>query len=143
MSLTSTYTLNDGHKIPIVGFGTWQTPDGEVARHAVLTALKAGYRHIDTAAAYHNEGSVGLAIAESQIPRNELYLTTKLANTVGTYEGAVQAIEKSLEALGTDYIDLYLIHWPAPFDYRKYWGRRNADCWRAMEEAVVAGKISV
>lgn len=141
MSLTSTYTLNDGNKIPVVGFGTWQTPDGEIAKHAVLKALETGYRHIDTAAAYRNEGSVGAAIAESGIAREELYITTKLNNPVGTYEGAVHAIEESLKALGTDYIDLYLIHWPTPIAYRDNWEKRNADCWQAMEEAVVAGKI--
>lgn len=141
MSLTSTYVLNDGNKIPVVGFGTWQTPDGEIAKHSVLKALEVGYRHIDTAAAYQNEGSVGAAITESGIPRAELYITTKLANPIGTYEAAVQAIDDSLKALGTDYIDLYLIHWPTPIAFREDWATRNADCWRAMEEAVAAGKI--
>lgn len=141
MSLTDTYKLNNGTSIPVIGFGTWQTPDGEVAKQSVLSALKAGYRHIDTASAYGNESSVGEGIAESGLKREEIYLTTKLGSKAGNYEEAVQAIETSLKELNTPYIDLYLIHWPAPLKYRPDWAKRNAGCWRAMEEAVQAGKI--
>lgn len=141
MSLTDTYTLSNGVKIPVVGFGTWQTPDGEVAESSVLAALKAGYRHIDTAAIYGNEESVGRGIAKSGVPREELFVTTKLWNANHSYELAQKAINASLERLGLDYIDLYLIHWPNPSEFRDHWQQANADTWRAMEEAVDAGKI--
>ena len=118
MTLTTTYQLSNGVEIPIVGFGTWQTPDGDVAEQSVLTALKAGYRHIDTAAAYKNEASVGRAIVKSEIPREEIFITTKLANTQRTFEETRKAIDASLEQLGVDYLDLYLIHWPNPKKYR-------------------------
>ena len=139
--MNKNYTLNNGLEIPGVGFGTWQTPDGEVAELSVLTALKAGYTHIDTAAAYKNEESVGRAIKKSGLNREDLYITTKLANPSHTYEDAQQSIKDSLEKLDLDYIDLYLIHWPNPVTSRHEWKKRNADSWRAMEEAVDAGLI--
>lgn len=139
--MNKNYTLNNGLEIPVVGFGTWQTPDGEVAELSVITALKAGYTHIDTAAAYKNEESVGRAIKKSGLNREDLYITTKLANPSHTYEDAQQSIKDSLEKLDLDYIDLYLIHWPNPVTSRHEWKKRNADSWRAMEEAVDAGLI--
>ncbi|WP_122645645.1 aldo/keto reductase [Enterococcus mediterraneensis] len=141
MGLKDTYKLANGVEIPVVGFGTWQTPDGQVAEDSVLAALKAGYRHIDTAAAYGNEESVGRGIKASGIPREELFVTTKLWNKDHSYDLAKQAIEDSLTKLGLDYLDLYLIHWPNPIDFRDNWEQANADSWRAMEEAVEAGKI--
>lgn len=141
MTLTTMYQLSNGIEIPIVGFGTWQSPDGEVAEEAVLTALKAGYRHIDTAAVYKNEASVGRGIAKSGIAREELFVTTKLWNDQRTYAEAREAIDESLSRLGLNYIDLYLIHWPNPKQYRDHWKAINAESWRAMEEAVQAGKI--
>lgn len=141
MSLTSTYKLANGEKIPVVGFGTWQTPDGQVAEESVLAALKAGYRHIDTAMIYGNEASVGRAIHKSGVRRDELFVTTKLWNTDHTYERATQAIDTSLQTLGLDYLDLYLIHWPNPVAFRENWQEANSAAWRAMEEAVKAGKI--
>ncbi|GMA47869.1 aldo/keto reductase [Tetragenococcus muriaticus] len=141
MSLTDTYTLSNGVEIPIVGFGTWQTPDGEVAESSVLSALNAGYRHIDTAAIYGNEESVGRAIAKSEVPREELFVTTKLWNANHSYDLAKEAIDGSLERLGLNYIDLYLIHWPNPSEFRDHWKEANAGTWQAMEEAVYAGKI--
>jgi diketogulonate reductase-like aldo/keto reductase len=141
MSLTDTYTLSNGEKIPVVGFGTWQTPDGEVAETSVIEALKAGYRHIDTAAKYGNEASVGRGIKNSGVPREEIYVTTKLWNDVTTKEEAKIAIDESLERLGLDYLDLYLIHWPNPKANRPNNKERNAQVWAAMEEAVEAGKI--
>lgn len=138
--LTDTYTLNNDTKIPIVGFGTWQTPDGQVAYDSVLAALKAGYRHIDTAAAYGNEESVGKAIADSGVAREDLFVTTKLWNADHGYDAAKKALDTSLAKLGLDYVDLYLIHWPNPAAMRDNWEQLNADTWRAMEEAYTARK---
>ena len=140
-SLEDTYTLNNGVKIPIIGFGTWQTPDGDVAEHAVESALNAGYRHIDTAAAYGNEESVGDALKRSGVNRHDLFITTKLWNADHGYRSAKAAIDRSLQNLKVDYLDLYLIHWPNPVDMRDHWAEANAESWRAMEEAVQAGKI--
>lgn len=139
--LEDTYELANGVKIPVIGFGTWQTPDGDVAQEAVETALNAGYRHIDTAAAYGNEASVGRAIKKSGVKRSNLFVTSKLWNGSHSYEGAKAAIDDSLLKLDTDYLDLYLIHWPNPVAIRDHWAEGNAEAWRAMEEAVQAGKI--
>lgn len=140
MSLTDTYTLKNGVKIPVVGFGTWQSSDEE-AEKSVLWALEAGYRHIDTAAAYKNETGVGRGIKKSGLTREEIFITTKLSNQEHGYEEAKKAIQDSLDKLDTDYIDLYIIHWPNPIKYRDNWKEANAESWRAMEEAVEAGKI--
>ena len=144
-SLKDTVTLPNGVRIPVIGFGTWQSPSGETAYNAVLSALRCGYRHIDTATAYGNEESVGKAIAdylrESGEKRENLFITTKLANPDHGYERARKAIDKSLEALGLDYIDLYLIHWPNPIAFRSDWKNIDKECWKAMEEAYRAGKI--
>ena len=137
------YTLNNEVSIPVLGFGTWKAENGEVAYQAVLEALKAGYRHIDTAAIYKNEESVGRAILDSGIPRQEIFVTTKLWNTNHCYDEARQAFEESMEKLGLDYLDLYLIHWPNPKPLRENdeWKTRNADVWRAMEDLYQEGKI--
>lgn len=137
------YTLNNGVSIPVLGFGTWKAENGEVAYQAVLEALKAGYRHIDTAAIYQNEESVGRAIRDSGISRQEIFVTTKLWNTNHSYEEARHAFEESMEKLGLDYLDLYLIHWPNPKPLRKNdeWKTRNAEVWRAMEDLYKEGKI--
>ncbi len=140
-----TLTLQNGVRIPVIGFGTWQSPSGETAYNAVLSALRCGYTHIDTATAYGNEESVGKAIAdylrESGEKRENLFITTKLANPDHGYERARKAIDRSLEALGLDYIDLYLIHWPNPIAFRSDWKRIDRECWKAMEEAFRAGRI--
>ncbi|MEV8025381.1 aldo/keto reductase [Microbacterium sp. NPDC080220] len=108
-----TLTLNDGHTIPQLGFGVFQVDPAEAER-IVSVALEAGYRHIDTAAVYGNEEGVGRAIAASGIPRDELFITTKLWNSEQGRDTARPAIEASLQKLGLDYVDLYLIHWPRP-----------------------------
>ncbi|GBG97514.1 aldo/keto reductase [Lactococcus termiticola] len=139
MSLTDTYRLNNGMEIPKVGFGTWQSADGDEAYNAVKVALEAGYRHIDTAAIYGNEESVGQAIKDSGIPREELFVTTKVW-AVGTTEDAAAALDESLAKLGLDYVDLYLIHWPNPKAFRPNFAERNAAVWKAMEQGVKDGK---
>jgi diketogulonate reductase-like aldo/keto reductase len=140
-SLTETFTLTNGVEIPCLGFGTWQTPDGDVAVSSVKAALQAGYRHIDTAAGYGNEESVGRAIRESGIPRKEIFVTTKLKNDDHGYEAALKAFEESVRKLGLDYIDLYLIHWPNPAKFRAQWQEANAGTWKAFEELYQAGKV--
>lgn len=139
--LTDIYELINGVKIPCVGFGTWQAEEGDVAYNAVRRALAAGYRHIDTAAIYRNEESVGRAIKDSGIPREELFVTTKLWNKCRSYELCYSAFERSLGKLGLDYIDLYLIHWPAsPAQFDDY-NEINLDAWKAMSEIYKSGKI--
>lgn len=140
-NLNDFYELSNGVKIPCVGFGTWQAADGEIATEAVKSALNLGYRHIDTAAIYRNEESVGKAIRESGIPREEIFVTTKLWNKCRSYELAYSAFERSISKLGLDYIDLYLIHWPAsPAEYENF-NEINLDTWKAMIELYKAGKI--
>ncbi|MEB6062947.1 aldo/keto reductase [Enterococcus gallinarum] len=137
----NSYTLSNNVSIPELGFGTWQTPNGDVAVSAVKKALEVGYRHIDTAQGYKNEDSVGQAIKESGIPREEIFLTTKLWNENHSYDLVLSSFEESLKKLQTDYIDLFLIHWPNPVKFRDNWQSANAETWRAMEELYQAGKI--
>lgn len=140
-ALTDRYQLNNGIEIPCVGFGTWQMPDGKTGVDIVRTALDAGYRHIDTAAAYGNEKSVGIAIKESGIPREEIFVTSKLWNDDHGYENTLVAFERTMEELSLSYLDLYLIHWPNPWRYRDRWQEANAGSWKAMEELYRAGRI--
>lgn len=137
----NSYTLSNNVSIPELGFGTWQTPNGDVAVSAVKKASEVGYRHIDTAQGYKNEDSVGQAIKESGIPREEIFLTTKLWNENHSYDLVLSSFEESLKKLQTDYIDLFLIHWPNPVKFRDNWQSANAETWRAMEELYQAGKI--
>ncbi len=124
--------LNDGHDIPAVGFGVFMIPNDGPTYDAVLQALKIGYRHIDTAAAYFNESDVGKAIRDSGIPRSEIFITSKLWLQDYGYAPAKKGIEASLHKLGTDYIDLYLLHQP----YGDV-----AGAWKALEEAKAEGKL--
>lgn len=140
-SLTDSYVLHNGVKIPCVGFGTWQTPDGEVAVTSVRSAIESGYRHIDTAAVYDNEEGVGRGIRESGVDRKELFITTKLWNDAHSYKQALKAFEVSMDKLGLDYLDLYLIHWPNPPMFRSHWQEANAETWKAMEELYASGKV--
>ena len=125
-------TLNDGNKIPAVGFGVFLVPNDGPAYEAVSQALKAGYRHIDTAAAYFNESDVGKAVKDSGIPREEIFITSKLWLQDYGYEAARKGLETSLEKLGLDYVDLYLLHQP----YGDV-----AGAWKALEEAKKEGRI--
>lgn len=132
-SLTDGHTLENGVRIPCIGFGTWQTPDGETAVTAVKAALAAGYRHIDTAAAYENEQSIGRAVHESGVAREDIFITTKLANPDHGYDNTMAAFDRSMQKLGLTYLDLYLIHWPNPLKYRDAWQEANAGTWKAFE----------
>ena len=140
-SLTDTYTLSNGVHIPCVGFGTWQSKDGPEAKNSVAEALRAGYRHIDTAQGYGNEESVGQAVKESGLSRGEVFLTSKLTNSVRGYDQTISAFHESLRKLGTDYMDLFLIHWPRPVSFRNDWEAQNAQSWRAMEDLYREGKV--
>jgi len=130
--IKDTAVLNNGLKMPWLGFGVFKMSDGQEVEQAVRHALEVGYRSIDTAAAYRNEGGVGKAIRESGIPREDIFLTTKLWNQDQRQKRTVEAFEESLERLGTDYVDLYLIHWPVKGCYR--------ETWKAMEEIYQSGR---
>ncbi|HEY1285344.1 MAG TPA: aldo/keto reductase [Solirubrobacterales bacterium] len=119
-------TLHDGVEIPQLGFGVFQVPPEDTQR-VVEEALRVGYRHIDTAAAYRNEAGVGAAIAAAGIPRDQVFVTTKLWNSEQGHDSTMRAFERSLEELGMDHVDLYLIHWPVPS------AERYVDTWRAFE----------
>ncbi|MBQ6395927.1 MAG: aldo/keto reductase [Atopobiaceae bacterium] len=123
--------LNNGAVIPQLGFGVYMSQAGEECENAVRWALEAGYRHIDTAKAYNNEESVGLGIRESGVAREDIFLTTKLWNEDVRQRNARQACEDSLRRLGTDYLDLYLIHWPA---------ESYVEAWQEMEKLQDEGK---
>ncbi|KRL65244.1 aldo/keto reductase [Companilactobacillus versmoldensis] len=144
--LDETYNLNDGTKIPKVAFGTWQMP-ADKTREAVLNALEAGYRHIDTALAYDNEKEVGQAVRDSDIPRDQIYVTSKLPGETKTYEGAKKDFETTFNNLDIDYLDLYLVHAPFPWsemstegDINKY-DQANQEVWKALEEIQASGKV--
>jgi 2,5-diketo-D-gluconate reductase A len=125
MSAQLSIALNDGHSIPQVGLGVWRTPQN-VADSAVHAALAGGYRHIDTAAAYENEVGVGKGIRSSGVARSDIFVTTKLWNADQGFDTTMEAFDQSLARLGLDYVDLYLIHWPAPHK------DRYVDTWRAL-----------
>ena len=126
-----TITLNNGVKIPAIGYGVFRMKDPAECEEAVVQAIRSGYRLIDTAAAYENEEAVGRAIRRCGVPREELFVTTKLWITDTSYEGAKRGFARSMERLGLDSVDLYLIHQP----YNDYYG-----AWRALEELYAAGK---
>ena len=133
MTQVPTITLNTGVEMPQLGFGVWQVPDREAAR-AVATALEAGYRSIDTAAVYGNEKGTGRALAGSGLPRDELFVTTKLWNDAHGYDAALRALDASLARLRLDHVDLYLIHWPQPSR------DQYAETWRALEKIAADGR---
>ena len=133
MSAVPAVPFHDGRSVPQLGYGVWQVED-EVAADVVVQAIAAGYRHIDTAAGYQNEGGVGRAVTDSGIPREDLFITTKLANGDQGFDSAKEALATSLEKLGTDYVDLYLIHWASP--------QRGLylESWKALIELQQEGK---
>src|SRR5437879_7995035 len=124
LSIDSRITLNDGRKIPVLGLGVWQAGAGKETRKAVASALECGYRLIDTAKMYGNERDVGAAVRESGIPRDEVFITTKLWNSDHGFDAALRAFEGSRRELGLEYVDLYLIHWPVP--------QIRSESWKAL-----------
>ncbi|MBO7424762.1 MAG: aldo/keto reductase [Clostridiales bacterium] len=137
----STYKLSNGVEIPCIGFGMWQTPDNEVGVNSVLSALKAGYTHIDTAQAYRNEDCVGKAIQQSGVNRDDIFITTKIWNDCHSYDLVMSSFAESLKNINTSYVDLLLIHWPNPAPFRDRWQEANAETWRAMEDLYKEGKV--
>lgn len=133
MSAVPAVPFHDGRSVPQLGYGVWQVED-EVAADVVVQAIAAGYRHIDTAAGYQNEGGVGRAVTDSGVAREDLFITTKLANGDQGFDSAKEALATSLEKLGTDYVDLYLIHWASP--------QRGTylESWKALIELQKEGK---
>jgi diketogulonate reductase-like aldo/keto reductase len=139
--LTDTFALSNGVEIPKVGFGTWQIPDGPLTYDSVRTALDAGYRHIDTARAYGNEASVGRAVRDSGLPREDVFITTKCPAEVKDAAGARHAFERSSELLDLGPIDLYLIHAPWPWNHQGSDHRAgNIEVWKVFEELYDAGR---
>jgi Aldo/keto reductases, related to diketogulonate reductase len=132
-SISDAAVLNNGVRMPWLGLGVFQVADGDEVRNAVRLAIEEGYRSIDTAAGYRNETGVGQAIRESGVPREELFITTKLANLDQGYESTLRAFEESRRKLGVDYVDLYLIHWPGRDKYK--------ETWRAFEKLYNEGYI--
>lgn len=133
MSTQPHVTFNDGHAIPQIGLGVWKATD-ETAATAVAAALGAGYRHIDTAAIYENESGVGTGMAQADVARTDIFLTTKLWNEAQGFDSTLRAMDESLKRLGTDYVDLYLIHWPSAFR------GKFVDTWKAMIRLREEGK---
>lgn len=133
-SVEAASLLPNGVQMPWLGLGVFRIPDGEVVAQAVRWALECGYRSIDTASAYKNEAGVGAALQQTEIPREKIFLTTKIWNSDQGDESTLQAFHASLQRLATDYVDLYLVHWPGP-DASKY-----SDTWRAMEAIYKAGQ---
>ena len=138
---TNCYQLSNGVQIPCLGFGTWQTPDGDVAVSSVRCAIEAGYRHIDTAQAYGNEESVGQGIQESGVKREELFVTTKLWNENRGYDVIMRSFDEIMKKLGLDYLDLFLIHWPNPVMFREHWQQVNAETWKTFEKLYRTGRV--
>jgi len=130
-----TVTLNNGVEMPQLGFGVWQITPDERATQAVLTAFDAGYRAVDTARIYTNEGGVGAALEASDLARSDVFVTTKLWNNEQGYDSVLRAFDNSLAKLGTDYIDMYLVHWPVPFH------NRYVETWRAFEKLYSDGRV--
>ena len=141
-ALTETFPLNGGTAIPKLGFGTWLLAEGDECYGAVAAALKAGYRHIDTARAYHNEASVGRAVRDSGIPREEIYITSKVPAEAKSYGAAVGQFEITMREIGLDSLDLLLIHAPWPWDQMgKDCREENKEVWRAMEGFLEKGRV--
>lgn len=139
-NISDTFKIYNGVEIPCMGLGTWQSKD-DIARISVLSALSHDYRLIDTAAAYGNERGVGAGIKDSGLAREDIFVTSKLRNADHGYKSTLQAFDLTMEKLGLKYLDLYLIHWPNPVQYRTTWKKAMQETWRAFEELYEQGKI--
>lgn len=135
------FTLSNGVEIPSLGFGTWRMEEGPETQAAVEDALAQGYRHIDTASFYQNEKSVGRAVRASGLKRGEVFVTSKVWNQDRGYEKTLAAFDRTMENLGLDYLDLYLIHWPAAAHQYDNWEAVNRQTWRALVELYRAGRV--
>ncbi len=135
------YTLNNGKKIPSIGFGTWKLNDPRETTRIIQDALEVGYQHIDSASSYGNEEFLSEAIRKSRIPRDKLFIAGKVWNSDQGYDTTIKACEKSLENLGLEYLDLYLIHWPVPKDHKKDYQILNYETWKALEALYDQGKV--
>ena len=133
--------LSNGLEIPCIGYGTYKVSEGHSGEQVVKDALGVGYRLLDTAAMYHNEQEVGKAIIESGIPRQEIFVTSKVANPDRGYDSTLRAFDRSLRLLEMDYLDLYLIHWPADKARFADWKKINSDTWRALERLLYEGRV--
>ncbi|MCI8373384.1 MAG: aldo/keto reductase [Lachnospiraceae bacterium] len=139
-SVCDYYVLKNGVNLPCIGFGTWKIQEEE-AKEQVLKALRAGYRHIDTAAFYGNEKGIGEALRQTELKREEIFITSKVWNDDQGYEECKEAFQKSLERLGIEYLDMYLIHWPIAYAHRENWSDYVKATWKAMEELYEEGRI--
>lgn len=140
--LNKKVTLNNGVEMPVLGFGTWKLEEDAVCYDMVTFALDHGYRHIDTAQAYHNEASVGRAIRESSVVREEIFVTSKLSANTKDYEGSLERFETTMKEIGLDYLDLYIIHAPWKWSDRGGdYSKENIDVWKAMEEIYQSGRV--
>lgn len=139
-SIYDCYTLNNGVSIPCIGFGTYKAAEGNNVQ-IIKDAIKTGYRYFDTASFYETEEFVGQAVRESGIGRENFFIVSKLWKTEMGYEKAKKALDDSLRRLGTDYLDVYLIHWPKPDPYSKDWRELDLETWRALEELYESGKV--
>jgi len=141
MIMVPNYTFTNGVVTPVIGFGTWQVPDGPVVENAVLSAIECGYTNIDTASFYDNEKGVGTAVRKSGVPREDLFIATKVWNTEQGYESTLESAGRSLERLGMDYVDLFLLHWPRTYVFKDEYPQRMWDTWQAIEELYEAKKF--
>lgn len=140
LNKTEHYILNNGVEIPAIAFGTYKAADGKSA-DVIRAAIEAGYRYFDTASFYGTETYLAQAVRESEISRDKIFIASKLWKTEMGYENVKYAFERSLDKLNTDYLDLYLIHWPLPDPEYKDWKQLDKETWRAMEELYQAGKV--
>lgn len=136
-----TKELNDKNRMPVLAYGTWRIENGNPTTEAVLQAIAAGYRHIDTAAAYGNDFAVGKAIKKCGVSREELFITNKLWNSCRGYEEAITACKRSLKLMKLEYLDAYLIHWPASSAKYENWEELNLETWRGMEQLQKDGLV--
>lgn len=140
-NIKDVFNLSNGVKIPCLGFGTWQIPNNDVCFYAVTDAIKSGYTHIDTASIYKNEQQVGLAVKKCGVPREELFITSKLWNDDQGYESTLSAFEATMNRLNLEYLDLYLIHWPIPSEHEDDYEDLNLQTWQAFEKLYKDGRI--